>query len=124
MEIEGEDGSRIELEGESKAVFGRGNGFNAKDRTVSRQHVQFQLQRAGPQPESTALFEVVGKNPIWVRRVGGETGDEVKIFRKLERGEVAAGDWFCVSSRDPVWFKVEKKRIGRPEAYYFRNNKK
>jgi hypothetical protein len=102
MEIEGEEGSKIEVGIGSKAVFGRGCGFNTKDRRVSRRHVIFELD-----DNQTVSFQVVGKNPICVR--SGE--ENVKIFRRLQKGVVAAGDWFCISSQNPVRFRL-KKRIG------------
>lgn len=102
MEIEGEEGSKIEVGIGSKAVFGRGCGFNTKDRRVSRRHVIFELD-----DKQTVSFQVVGKNPICVR--SGE--ENVKIFRRLEKGVVAAGDWFCISSQNPVRFRL-KRRIG------------
>ncbi|KAG6792429.1 hypothetical protein POTOM_001578 [Populus tomentosa] len=102
MEIEGEDGSKIEVGIGSKAVFGRGCGFNTKDRWVSRRHVIFELD-----DKQTVSFQVVGKNPICVR--SGE--ENVKIFRRLEKGVVAAGDWFYISSQNPVRFRL-KRRIG------------
>ncbi|CAK7356875.1 unnamed protein product [Dovyalis caffra] len=102
MELEGEDGSKIEVGSGSKAVFGRGCGLNTKDRTVSRGHVIFDLDN------QTVFFQVVGKNPVWVR-----SGEEVKIFRRLEKGVVAAGDWFCISSQNPVWFCLKEGIGGR-----------
>ena len=38
---------------------------------------------------SKVLFEVVGKNPIWVREHGS---GEIWVFRKGEKGDVAKGD--------------------------------
>ncbi|KAJ4838447.1 hypothetical protein Tsubulata_041228 [Turnera subulata] len=112
MEIEGEDGVKISLATDTATVIGRGSGFNTGDRTVSRRHVLFQPPDKGAgQPELRASFQVIGKNPVWVRS-GGESGSEtVKVFRSLEKGEVAAGDWLCVSSQSPVWFRVKVRDL-------------
>ncbi|XP_050230888.1 uncharacterized protein LOC126679910 [Mercurialis annua] len=111
MEIEGDDGSKIDVEeeGNSKAVFGRGLRFNTKDRTVSRRHVLFKIEN---QTEPRVSFQVIGKNPIWVRSssVSDDKNREIRVYRKLEKGELAVGDWFCISSQNPVWFNL--KRIG------------
>ncbi|OMO66275.1 hypothetical protein COLO4_30661 [Corchorus olitorius] len=110
MEIEGADGSKLALKSGSRTVFGRGSGFETSDRTVSRHHVLLQLgapvvQNGDTQKEPRVSFEVTGKNPVWVR---GKTSGEVKVFKKYEKGELADGDWFCVSGQIPVWFAVKK----------------
>uniref|UniRef100_A0A6N2KH36 FHA domain-containing protein n=1 Tax=Salix viminalis TaxID=40686 RepID=A0A6N2KH36_SALVM len=104
MEIEGEEGTKIEVGRGSKTVFGRGYGLITKDRRVSRRHIIFELD-----DNQTASFQVVGKNPVCVR--SGE--ENVKIFRRLEKGVVAAGDWFCISSQNPVRFCLKEKIGGR-----------
>ncbi|XP_031286298.1 protein bfr2 [Pistacia vera] len=111
MEISGEDGSKISIKPNSKTVFGRGSGFNTRDRTVSRRHVVFSLKDSGEtETGPRASFEVIGKNPIWVR--SGKSG-KVEIFRRLEKGDVAAGDWVCFGgqSERPVWFAVNRNEF-------------
>ena len=44
---------------------------------------------------SKVLFEVVGKNPIWVREHGS---GEIWVFKKGEKGDVAEGDLLCFLS--------------------------
>ncbi|XP_002521393.2 protein PXR1 [Ricinus communis] len=106
MEIEGDDGSRIEVESDGfETVFGRGLGYNTKDRTVSRRHVLFKTENN--QTEPRVSFQVIGKNPLWVRK-SGESERDIKVFRKFDKGEVGAGDWFCISSQNPVWFNLKK----------------
>ncbi|KAJ8774160.1 hypothetical protein K2173_009591 [Erythroxylum novogranatense] len=104
MEIEGEDGSKMELKAGSNTMFGRGSGFNTNDRTVSRQHVLFQLENQTESPHRVS-FEVIGKNPIWVRST--ELGNGINVFKKSEKGGVVIGDGFCISSQNPVWFTVK-----------------
>ncbi|XP_044478787.1 histone-lysine N-methyltransferase SETD1B-like [Mangifera indica] len=113
MEICGEDGSKIALKPNCKTVFGRGSGINTSDRTVSRRHAVLSLEDSDESViEPTACFEVIGKNPIWVR--SGKSG-KVEIFRRSEKGSVTAGDWVCFGgqSQGPVWFSV--KRTGFEE---------
>ncbi|XP_062024871.1 transcription elongation factor SPT6 [Rosa rugosa] len=121
MEIEVEDRSKLVVEKGQKAVFGRGNGFNTTDRTVSRRHVLFELQHINAtQTEPRISFEVLGRNPVWVR---SQKDGEVRVFRRSEKGELAAGDWLCVSGKRPIWFKVrnvgveeEVKRVLESES--------
>ncbi|KAL0010062.1 hypothetical protein SO802_005170 [Lithocarpus litseifolius] len=93
MEVEGEDGSKIVLQNVGdKVVFGRGFGFNTKDKTVSRQHVVFELVKSGESQTgseySKVSFEVVGKNFMWVREHGS---GEIRAFRNGEKGGVIEG---------------------------------
>ncbi|GLT73244.1 hypothetical protein SLA2020_451160 [Shorea laevis] len=117
MELEGEDGSRIALQDEQKTVFGRGLGFHTNDRTVSRHHVLLGAKtsedKSGSQTGPKVSFEVVGKNPIWVRESGG--GEIIRVFRRGEKGDVAPGDWLCFSGRTPVWFTVRGSGFGEGE---------
>ncbi|TXG68588.1 hypothetical protein EZV62_003523 [Acer yangbiense] len=113
MEIAGEDGSSIPLNPNSTTVFGRGSGFSTADRIVSRRHVLFSLKESDSdsvtRTEPRVRFEVIGKNPIWVR---SREGGEVRVFRRREKGEVAAGDWLCVSGQSPVWFALKRNVFG------------
>lgn len=116
MEITGEDGSKVQIKPFSNTVFGRGSGCITTDRTVSRCHVLFWLKDSsnGTETEPRACFDVIGKNPIWVR--SGKSG-KLKAFRRNEKGEVTVGDWFYIGggqSQQPVRFAV--KRINEQEA--------
>ncbi|XP_050383092.1 transcription initiation factor TFIID subunit 7 [Argentina anserina] len=117
MEIELEDRSKLIVEKGLTAVFGRGNGFNTTDQTVSRRHVLFENTT---QTEPRISFEVLGRNPIWVRT---QKDGEVRVFRRSEKGDLAAGDRLCVSGKEPVWFLVrnvgvedESKRVLESES--------
>ncbi|CAI0419552.1 unnamed protein product [Linum tenue] len=122
MEIEGDDGSKTELHRGSATVLGRGNGFETYDRTVSRRHIEFRLDGANrggeypapaggnhSQPLPRVSFLVIGKNPVCVR-----TDGEEKLFKKSDRGQLVAGDCFCISTQPPVWFRL--RTVGRAEA--------
>ncbi|XP_041001834.1 uncharacterized protein LOC121247544 isoform X2 [Juglans microcarpa x Juglans regia] len=118
MEVEGEDGSRIALQNapNHKTFFGRGLGFHTDDRTVSRRHVLFEVKtsddKSRSQTGTTVSFEVVGKNPIWVKKSGC---GEIRVHRSGEKGEVAAGDCFCLSGKRPVRFSVRGRGFGAAE---------
>ncbi|EXC09159.1 hypothetical protein L484_005115 [Morus notabilis] len=105
MEIEGQEeyDAKIQLrKGHDKAVFGRGLGLSTDDRTVSRRHVAFELKSGAKQTEPIGVsFEVLGKNPVWV---WSKDDGEIRVFRRSEKGELATGDWFCVSGKKPAWF--------------------
>ncbi|KAF5746211.1 hypothetical protein HS088_TW06G00400 [Tripterygium wilfordii] len=109
MEIEGEDGSKMKLQNGTETVFGRGSGFETNDRAVSRRHILFELKIPADETDiqtgTRVLCQVFGKNPIFVRR--GE-GGEIEVLRRFESAEIAAGDWFCVSSRDPLRFTLKR----------------
>ncbi|KAH7547154.1 chromatin modification-related protein EAF7 [Ziziphus jujuba] len=111
MEIVDEDGAKIAIPNGVKVVFGRGFGFNTDDRTVSRRHVELEVydEAGGSQTEPRVSFEVLGKNPIWVR---SRTDGEVRVFRRLEKGEMVPGDSFCVSGNRPTWFSLRKVGVG------------
>ncbi|KAE8689896.1 serine/threonine-protein phosphatase 7 long form-like protein [Hibiscus syriacus] len=110
MEIEGAYGSKLALKPGLKTIFGRGLGFNNGDRTVSRRHVELELETpvdktGGTQNDPMVSFEVIGKNPVWVR---SRTNGEIKVYKSSDKGQLENGDWFCVSGRIPVWFVVKK----------------
>ncbi|CAN1286551.1 hypothetical protein LINPERPRIM_LOCUS19345 [Linum perenne] len=102
MEVEGDDGSKIDLHYGSESVFGRGSGFTTDDITVSRRHILLHLDGENQGQPPRVSFEVIGTNPVWV-----QTGGEVKTFKKFEKGELQPGDCFCISSRPPVWFRLK-----------------
>ncbi|CAK9179950.1 unnamed protein product [Ilex paraguariensis] len=105
MEIEGKDGSKIPLQERLKTDFGRGLGLKIDDRTVSRRHVSFQPHPSEHKDETKVCFKVIGKNPIWV--CSQRTG-QIRVLRRLERGEIESGDMFCVSAKNPVWFTLKR----------------
>ncbi|CAH8316280.1 unnamed protein product [Eruca vesicaria subsp. sativa] len=108
MEIEGEDGTKLILKPGDKPIFGRGAGFITDDLTVSRRHVSLELKPfAGGTESGRVSLEVLGRNPVWVRK--REPGEKIKTFRKSEKGEVKAGDRFCVSGQLPVWFTLKSR---------------
>ncbi|KAK6911912.1 hypothetical protein RJ641_024005 [Dillenia turbinata] len=106
MEIQGQDGSKFEILKGTKRELGRGLGFPSDDRTVSRHHIVLELKEDSG---FRVLFQVIGKNPIWVCRRGD--GD-VKCLRRLESGEMGDDDMFCVSGKNPVWFSLREMAEG------------
>lgn len=108
MEIAGEDGSSLVLR-EPVTILGRGSGFASKDRTVSRRHILIEAKTSensnGALMEPRVSFEVIGRNPVWVR--SGKNG-EISTFRRSEKGEMAPGESFCVGGLEPIWFKLNK----------------
>ncbi|XVE88715.1 hypothetical protein DITRI_Ditri19aG0091200 [Diplodiscus trichospermus] len=117
MEIEGADGSNLALKFGSKTIFGRGSGFNTSDRTVSRHHVILKLEapvdkKGETQKEPMVSFEVIGKNPVWVR---SRTSGDIKVIKNSDKGVLENGDWLCVSGRMPVWFVLKKSEENRKE---------
>ncbi|KAK9280807.1 hypothetical protein L1049_003696 [Liquidambar formosana] len=112
MEIEGEDGSRIQLKKGSNTEFGRGLGLRTNDQTVSRHHVLFKLDidknQTDPESETRAWFQVIGKNPVWV--LSSRSG-EIRVFRRCEKGEMEVGDRLCVSGKNPVWFALKRNEF-------------
>lgn len=113
MEVVGEeDGAKTALQNGRKAVFGRGFGLNTDDRTVSRRHVEFEVHAEESRTEPRVSFEVLGKNPIWV---WSKSDGKVRVFRRLEKGELVAGDRFCVSGKRPNWFCLRKFGVEEEE---------
>ncbi|CAI9767147.1 unnamed protein product [Fraxinus pennsylvanica] len=108
MEIEGTDRSKTLIKPGQTREFGRGQGFNSIDKTISRHHVSFHL----PKNETRVYFHVIGKNPIWVHTA---KFNEVKAFRSTEKGEMESGDMFCVSAKNPIWFTLKKTEIEVPD---------
>ncbi|KAL2539131.1 SMAD/FHA domain-containing protein [Abeliophyllum distichum] len=104
MEIEGTDGCKTLIKQGQTREFGRGQGFNSTDKTISRHHVAFSL----PENETRVHFQVIGKNPIWVH---SSKNDEVKAFRSSKKGEMESGVMFCMSAKNPIWFTLKKTEI-------------
>ena len=115
MEIEGSDGSNFLLKPDSTAIFGRGNGFNSNDLTVSRRHVSFEFNPSfDTQTGPRVSFEVLGKNPIWVYNKQQDNGN-MKVFKRFQRGQLGIDDMFCVSPNTPIWFTLKKVDEGFEE---------
>ncbi|KAI4355452.1 hypothetical protein L6164_004227 [Bauhinia variegata] len=118
MKVVGKDGSEFVLGKGGKSLFGRSSGYNTDDRIVSRQHVSFEVTKSlgngksGIRTEPRVLFEVIGRNPIWVwSKKNGATS----IFRKFEKGELEAGDRFCLSGKSPLWFSLKQREVQEEE---------
>ncbi|KMT04884.1 hypothetical protein BVRB_7g170510 [Beta vulgaris subsp. vulgaris] len=109
MEIEGSDGSKTLINPNSTTVFGRGNGFNLNDLSVSRRQISFDFNSSHDiQTDPRVSFEVLGKNPIWVYRKHQDNNENIKLFKRFQRGELGIHDFFCVSAKNPVWFTLKK----------------
>ncbi|CAM8948552.1 unnamed protein product [Rhodiola kirilowii] len=107
MEIESDNGDKINLKPNSRTQLGRGFGIQTNDRSVSRRHIWLELHsnhhKAYQNSKPRVSFEVVGKNPVWVR--SGESG-EIRVYRKGEGGELGSGDAFSVSGKKHFWFRL------------------
>ncbi|XP_057535065.1 transcription initiation factor TFIID subunit 7 [Amaranthus tricolor] len=109
MEIEASDGSKILLKPNSTTIFGRGNGFSSNDLSVSRRHISFEfIPSSDPETTPTVSFEVLGKNPVWVCLKQQENGENIKSFKRLQRGKLGFDDMFCVSAKTPIWYTLNK----------------
>lgn len=107
MEIMSEDGYQIRMKPGQTQELGRSDGFKSPDNTISRRHISFFIPRESNNQEIHLQFEVLGTNPIYLRR-----NDRLKILRRFERGEMEDGDMFCVSAKSPVWYTVRKFQNG------------
>ncbi|KAL8522549.1 hypothetical protein ACS0TY_012632 [Phlomoides rotata] len=103
MEVISEDGHQIRVNPGQTQELGRSNGLKTSDNTISRRQISFFIPTESNNQEIHLQFEVLGRNPIYVSR-----DNEVKIFRRFERGELGDGDMFCVSAKSPVWYTVRK----------------
>ncbi|KAH6821114.1 RNA-binding family protein [Perilla frutescens var. hirtella] len=83
--------------------LGRAHGLDSSDKAISRRHISLSVAGATNGDELRLQFEVLGRNPIYVLK-----DNEVKIFRRFERGEMGNGDMFCVSAKNPVWHSVRR----------------
>ncbi|KAI7750670.1 hypothetical protein M8C21_029514 [Ambrosia artemisiifolia] len=102
MEMESKNGLKIRLK-ENHDLGRRELGFDSSDRTVSRCHVSFNLE----ENDGTMVvsFQVKGKNPIWVR---DSSTHNITVYKCSQHGQLKIGDSFCVSSKDPVWFHLNR----------------
>ncbi|KAL6563305.1 hypothetical protein OROHE_005892 [Orobanche hederae] len=103
MEVVSEDGSKTQIKSGQTRELGRANGLNSSDKTISRRHLSFFIPRVANDQEIFLQFEVLGRNPVYVSK-----DNEVKIFRRFERGEMEDGDMFCASAQKPVWYTLRK----------------
>lgn len=107
MEVVSADGSVTQIKPGQTRELGRAHGFDSSDQTVSRRHVSFFIPQVTTNQEILLRFEVLGRNPIYVSK-----DNEVKIFRRFERGEMGSGHMFCVSAKNPVWYTLRKIENG------------
>lgn len=119
MELQGEDGSVVELSESAPKELGRGPGFAPHDRTVSRRHARLQLQRiaASKVPfRFRVSIEVIGPNPICVIHSNGGKGanDEVEIAKPGTQSSLETGDKFSLSIQEPVFYTLQEPvaRVG------------
>ncbi|KAL6539234.1 hypothetical protein OROGR_011883 [Orobanche gracilis] len=103
MEVVSEDGSKTQIKTGQTRELGRANGLNSSDKTISRRHLSFFIPRVTNDQEIFLQFEVLGRNPVYVSK-----DNEVKIFRRFERGEMEDGNLFCASAQKPVWYTLRK----------------
>ncbi|GFP85693.1 hypothetical protein PHJA_000713000 [Phtheirospermum japonicum] len=103
MEVVSENGFKTQIKPGQTRELGRDHSLNSSDRTISRRQVSFFIPRVAEKQETLIRFEVLGRNPIYVSK-----DNEVKIFRRFERGEMGDGDMFCVSAKNPVWHTLRK----------------
>ncbi|KAL3618228.1 hypothetical protein CASFOL_038549 [Castilleja foliolosa] len=107
MEVVSEDGSKTQIKPGQTRELGRDHGLSSSDKTISRRQVSFFIPRVAENQETLTRFEVLGRNPIYVSK-----GNEVKIYRRFERGEMGDGDMFCSSAKNPVWYTLRKTEDG------------
>ncbi|PWA94904.1 hypothetical protein CTI12_AA031450 [Artemisia annua] len=103
MELESRNGSKIKLQKNPNTPInlGRNSLSQTPDKTVSRHHITLNYNTQ----KGILKFVVYGKNPIWVHEF---EKDEIKVYRRGNKGELKVGDSFCVGFKDFVWFKVRK----------------
>uniref|UniRef100_A0A7N0UZ90 Uncharacterized protein n=1 Tax=Kalanchoe fedtschenkoi TaxID=63787 RepID=A0A7N0UZ90_KALFE len=116
MEIVSDNCEKLDLKPNTPTVLGRGLGFHTKDGTVSRRHISLELLSNRREGEPRVSFQVLGKNPVWVR--SGEIG-EIRVYRQGGQGELGSGDAFSVSGKKHIWFKLRSEAGGRLEDESF-----
>lgn len=107
MEVVTENEAPTRIRPGQAREMGRASGLDSSDNTISRRHLSLSVAGASDGEETRLQFEVLGRNPIYVHR-----DNEVKIFRRFERGEMRNGDMFCVSGKNPVWYTVRRTEDG------------
>ncbi|PWA94621.1 Forkhead-associated (FHA) domain-containing protein [Artemisia annua] len=103
MELESQNGSKITLQKNPNTPIqvGRNSLSQTPDKTVSRHHITLNYNTQ----KGILKFVVYGKNPIWVHEFHK---DEIKVYRRGDKGNMKVGDEFCVGGKDFVWFKVRE----------------
>jgi hypothetical protein len=104
----------VSLSGETSAAdLGRGDlgghdGGPSKDRTISRRHVSLRLIDGSDEPG--VAFEVVGRNPVVLRRSSNAGGGGIsKVLHRGEKGELRHGDAPSLSLKAPSFWAVRRK---------------
>ncbi len=97
MELQGEDGSIVELP-ETKEL-GRGPGIAPHDRSVSRRQVRLRIADG-----DSIGIEVLGPNPICV--VHAKPVTEVEIVKPGSESSLRIGDKFSLSIHAPVFYTL------------------
>ena len=74
----------------------------------------FELAKSGESQTgskySKVSFEVVGRNPMWVKEHGS---GEIWVFKKGEKGDMVGGDWLCfLFGNRLVWFAMRESELG------------
>ena len=113
MELQGEDGSVVELCERGDKVLGRGPGFAPHDRSVSRRQVRLQVQRIASSTDDFRFrvsIEVIGPNPICVvhSNVGGGGNDGVEIAKSGTQSLLEIGDKFSLSIQEPIFYTLQE----------------
>jgi hypothetical protein len=116
MELQGEDGSVVELSESAPKELGRGPGFAPQDRTVSRRHARLQVQRIAASKDPFRFgvsIEVIGPNPICVIHSKG-ANHEVEIAKPGTQSSLETGDKFSLSIQEPVFYTLQEPvaRVG------------
>lgn len=114
MELQGEDGSVVELSESVEKELGRGPGFAPHDRTVSRRQVRLQAQRIAASKNHfrcSVSVEVIGPNPICVIHSNSE---QVEIAKSGTQSLLEIGDKFSLSIQEPIFYALQEPlaRVG------------
>ncbi|XP_057797170.1 protein SQS1 isoform X2 [Salvia miltiorrhiza] len=107
MEVVTENEAPTRIRPGQSNEIGRVRGLDSSDKTISRRHLSLSVAGAMNDEETRLQFEVLGRNPIYVHR-----DNELKIFRRFEKGEMRNGDMLCVSGKNPVWYSVRRIEDG------------
>ncbi|MCL7047319.1 hypothetical protein MKW94_018922 [Papaver nudicaule] len=103
MEIEGEDGTKLNLIMIQSQSSVEVQAFNLMIELFLADTFHFKFPKM--MKNLGFSFEVLGKNPIWV--LSNDT-KEIRVFRNSEKGELSVGDGFCVSCKNPIFFTFKK----------------
>ncbi|KAG0626194.1 hypothetical protein M758_2G109700 [Ceratodon purpureus] len=119
MELQGEDGSVVELAESVEKELGRGPGVAPHDRSVSRRQVRLQVQRVTASKVCSRFrvsIEVIGSNPICVihSHGGEEANGKVEIVKSGTQSLLEISDKFSLSIKEPVFYTLQEPvaRVG------------